>query len=96
MKRLKKQTTVFIALMVVTSCLTACKKEAEPAMVAEAEIYTISETTLREVLDISQMSTVGYTYNSIVNVTEDEELKYSISYQGQIKAGIDFSQIVKY
>lgn len=88
-----KKRAIIISIIAAAICLTACKEETKPAMTTESEIFTISETTLREVLDISQMSTVEYTYNSIVDVTEEDELKYSISYNGHIKAGIDFSQI---
>ncbi len=60
----------------------------------EGKVTTISESSLKEILEISQMSTAEYTYNSIVQkFTEDNELAYSVCYNGIIKAGVDFSEI---
>lgn len=60
----------------------------------EGKVTTISESSLKEILEISQMSTAEYTYNSIVKkFTEDNELAYSVCYNGIIKAGVDFSEI---
>lgn len=59
------------------------------------------ETSLKEVLESSELSTAEYTYNSIVSVKDDkkdtkndeEEIKYYISYKGTVKAGFDFEKI---
>ena len=60
----------------------------------EGEVNTISESTLKEVLEISQMSTAEYTYNSLLQKkAEKGELAYSVCYNGTITAGIDFSKI---
>lgn len=62
----------------------------------EGKVETVSEGTLREVLDLSQISTVDYTYNSIVKIPTEKKNKdfgYAVSYNGTIKAGIDFSKI---
>lgn len=74
-----------------------------PAMLEDAVIgeegkvtNVISEGEIRELLEVSDLSTIDYTYNSIVKVyTEDDkhELKYSICYNGTITAGIDFNEI---
>lgn len=70
--------------------------ETHPAEV----VYTESE--LRDVLGISELYTVSYTYNSIVTVyDEDNKAKnddeknvcYYVSYEGTVKAGIDFNDI---
>lgn len=59
----------------------------------------VTKTTLMEVLEISELSTITYTYNGIVpgydtlNTTENRELSYYVSYEGTVKAGIDFSKI---
>ncbi len=58
---------------------------------------TISSTsTLEKILEISELSTVEYTYNAIVTKYQDEEKKkveYHVSYEGIIEAGIDFDEI---
>ncbi len=60
----------------------------------EGGVNTISESTLKEVLEISQMSTAEYTYNSLLQKSnEKNEIEYSVCYNGTITAGIDFSKI---
>lgn len=58
------------------------------------------KTSLKEVLESSEMSTSEYTYNSIVKVPidpskpmEDNNVKYQIAYKGTVKSGFDFKKI---
>ena len=58
------------------------------------------ETSLKEVFDISEFSTVEYTYNSIAKIkidpkgSDDEKnIKFYVSYKGVVKAGFDFKDI---
>ena len=58
------------------------------------------ETSLKEVLESSDLSTAEYTYNSIAKVKIDENgddseeyFKYHISYKGTVKSGFDFSKL---
>lgn len=63
----------------------------------------VTKSTLMEVLEISELSTITYTYNGIVpgydvvdiaeNGTEYGNISYYVSYEGTVKAGIDFSKI---
>lgn len=63
----------------------------------------VTKSTLMEVLEISELSTITYTYNGIVqdseilgiteNGNEYGEITRYISYEGTVKAGIDFSKI---
>lgn len=59
------------------------------------EVNTISEATLKEVVAISELSTVSYTYNAIalVYAEDGKTLKYHVAYKGTVKAGIDFEEI---
>lgn len=99
-----------LAIIAVIFYLKAPKEDDQPIMEAiatnvsdfveeeiigdEGKVTTISESSLKEILEISQMSTAEYTYNSIVQkFTEDNELAYSVCYNGIIKAGVDFSEI---
>lgn len=103
---------VILATVAVIFYLKAPKEDNQPIMEAiatnvsdfveegiigdEGEVTTISESSLKEILEISQMSTAEYTYNSIVqkfNDDKDNELAYSVCYNGIIKAGVDFSEI---
>lgn len=104
---MKKINTLILSILpLMFLCVfTACKKDKPTVKEAiataieeniignEGDVFTVSEGTLREVLDLSQMSTVEYTYNSIVKIKEGDDLKYSICYNGTISAGIDFSKI---
>jgi hypothetical protein len=61
----------------------------------EVTITTITESTIEEVFEISELQTAEYVYNAIVTVYTDDEKKvrYYVSYEGSVTAGIDFSDI---
>lgn len=59
----------------------------------EPEVVTISETSLKEIIAASDLSTVEYTYNSIVTVSNEKEEMYHVAYDGIVKAGFDLSQL---
>ena len=59
----------------------------------EGKFTTIAETSLKEVLTISELATVEYTYNSIATVKEDNTEKYYVAYKGTVQAGINFDDI---
>lgn len=54
-----------------------------------------SESRFQEMVQIGDLSTIEYTYNSISTCIdqETENAKYYVSYKGKIKAGIDFTKI---
>lgn len=56
-------------------------------------VTTISESSLKEVIEISELSTIEYIYNSTFTVTEGKEEKYHVAYEGVVKAGFDFNDI---
>lgn len=70
---------------------------------AKKDQSVLTKTTLMEVLEINELSTITYTYNGIVpgyekvdvagNGTEYGDIAYYVSYEGTVKAGIDFSKI---
>lgn len=57
------------------------------------EITVNIETSLKEVLETSEISTVEYTYNSITEKKEDDIVKYYVKYKGVVKAGFDFDKL---
>lgn len=60
----------------------------------ERKITTIAESSLKEVIETSELSTVEFIYNSIVTVPdEDGNPKYHVAYEGTVKAGFDFNAI---
>ena len=58
----------------------------------EGEVFTITESSLQKILEINELSTIEYTYNSIKKV--NGKIKYTIYYSGRVKAGIDFKDII--
>ncbi len=56
---------------------------------------TDAEASLSEILEIGDLSTVEYLYNSTVEVknTEKYEVKYYVAYEGTVTMGVDFAKI---
>ena len=53
-----------------------------------------SKSELLKVLDVSELSAAEYTYNGIATkTTKDNKVAYYVSYEGTVKAGIDFKDI---
>lgn len=59
------------------------------------KVTTITEATLEEVIEISDLSTLDYTYNSITDVKDEdgETVKYHVAYKGKVTAGIDLEKV---
>lgn len=62
----------------------------------EGEVITISESSVKKVFEISELSTADYTYNAIVRAYAEDEttIRYYVAYEGKVKAGIDFNNII--
>lgn len=60
----------------------------------EPKVHTVSESSLREVFEISELQTVDYIYNAIAKkLGKDDEVEYHVAYEGTVKVGIDFEKI---
>lgn len=61
----------------------------------DGRVETVSAASIKEVFEISELSTAEYIYNSIARAYEEDEtaIRYYVAYEGTIKAGIDFSEI---
>lgn len=59
-------------------------------------LSTVSESSLREVLEISELSTAEYPYNGIATKYSDdgEKVLYHVAYEGKVTAGIDFTKVL--
>ena len=67
-----------------------------PSAEPERKISTITASTLREVLDISDLSTVEFRYGSVVQALDNKNnVKYYVSYLGTVRIGVDFQEIAK-
>lgn len=62
----------------------------------EGTVTTISKASLEKVFEISELSTVDYSYNAVARAYEEDGAtpKYFVAYEGTVTAGIDFSKIV--
>lgn len=52
-----------------------------------------AKTSLKEILEISNLSTVQYTYNGVAEVKNEEETEYYVYYEGKVRAGFDIAQV---
>jgi hypothetical protein len=59
------------------------------------EVTTVSKASLEKVLEISELSTLEYTYNAVATAYEEDNttIKYYVAYEGTVRAGIDFDKI---
>lgn len=62
----------------------------------EGTVTTISKASLEKVFEISELSTVDYSYNAVARAYEEDGVtpKYYVAYEGTVTAGIDFSKIM--
>lgn len=91
-RKLKKKQNNLPILAVVIICAAIILKITGSG---GGEVETISKASLEKVIEISDLSTLDYTYNAITSVpTEDnKKIKYYVSYKGTVTVGIDFSKI---
>lgn len=60
----------------------------------ENRLTSVAETSLKNIIDVGELSTVEYIYNSIATVKNEKgNPKYYVSYEGIVKAGFDFNEI---
>jgi len=78
---------VIIAVAVIISVIMLTNKE--------AELTVVSEASLREVLEIDELATLEYFYNSVTQVLKEDsdKVKYYVAYKGNIRYGINFEQM---
>lgn len=58
------------------------------------DVKTVSKSSLEKILEISDLSTLDYSYNAVVDVKDENgKVKYNLAYEGEVTSGIDFSKI---
>ena len=62
-------------------------------IIVPAKPQIIDSESLKKKVSISELSTAKFTYNGIAVYKEDDKEKCKILYHGDVKAGIDFSDI---
>lgn len=55
----------------------------------------ISKTSLQKVIEVSELNTIEYPYNSIATTYDEngKDILYHVYYEGTVKAGLDFDKI---
>ncbi len=85
----KKQMVAIFAVIVaviIAIVIVICNRDA-------GDITITAQSLLKEIKETSELSTVEYTYNSIVEVSNEKEIEYYVSYKGKVKAGFDFEKL---
>lgn len=61
----------------------------------EGEVTTISQSSIEKILDISELSTLEYTYNAVAAGYDEDgkTLLYHVAYEGTVSAGIYFDKL---
>lgn len=79
----------FISVMIIAVlCIPKVFKQSKPEI--------ISKSTLQKIVNVSELSTFEAVYNGIAKVMDEEEkdaVKYYVSYDAKIKAGLDFEKV---
>ncbi len=92
-KGMKWQTIIILALSLVV--LIGVGALIIGATNKEGQLTTISESSLKEVLEISELGTAEYIYNAVAERKTDDgkKTKFYVAYEGIVTAGIDFNKI---
>lgn len=90
-----KTKVVLLILLIVIVIIVGIYMKTVVFQNEEGTTSTISESLLEEVIEISELSTVDYTYNAIAKVYDEDgtAIKYYVAYEGIVTAGIDFDKI---
>ena len=104
---IKIRITGGVILAIVIGCVILKILNADPSSVflkntkdaiigEEGTVTTISKASLEKVFEISELSTVDYSYNAVARAYEEDGVtpKYYVAYEGTVTAGIDFSKIM--
>lgn len=86
----KIQTTiVLIALVIIAITLIGLFSHTK-----DSELTTVVESSIVKVAEISEISTMEYTYNAVATKkNEKDKVLYYVAYEGKVIAGIDYNDI---
>lgn len=96
--------TILIVILIVPAVLFMCRSignrslsdQIDDTIVGEeGKVNTVTAASILEVLDISELSTAEYVYNSIARAygEDNSTIRYYVAYEGTITAGIDFNAV---
>ena len=87
-------TAIIIAIIAAVIIVIANRPKEEPAAPPPPEVIT--ETTLKNIIDVSELSTFEAVYNGVARIADEADanvIDYYVSYEATVKAGIDFDAI---
>lgn len=79
---------VLLIIIIVPLTVSIASKKSKPEI--------ISKSTLEKIVNVSDLSTFEAVYNGIAKVTDEdntEKVKYYVSYDAKVKAGVDFEKV---
>lgn len=82
---------IFAILILISIYEIICKFQ-------EKKFTITAQSSLEKIIEISELSTMEYTYNAIAtkykdNVQDENNVEYYVSYEGIVTVGIDFNAI---
>lgn len=82
---------IFAILILISIYEIICKFQ-------EKKFTITTQSSLEKIIEISELSTIEYTYNAIAtkykdNVQDENNVEYYVSYEGIVTVGIDFNAI---
>ena len=92
--RLKQMIWILAVVAIIAAVAFAIGLSAMQQKHQPPEIVTLS--TLQEIVDVSELSTYTAVYNGIATVNDEnkpDEVKYYVSYEARVYAGIDFGAL---
>lgn len=88
-KTLLSAMILLVGLVAILSIVNQLRPEKEPEIITTAN--------LKQIIEISELSTYECVYNGIASVNNDkkpDEIDYYVSYNAKVKAGIDLNDVV--
>lgn len=92
----RQKLALLIVILVILIAAFALLRTISSIAAKNREVDTaITESMITDVMNISELSTVEYTYNAVAEAyTEDQTaVRYYVAYDGIVKAGIDFADV---
>lgn len=82
---------IFVILLLISIYEIICRFQ-------ERKFAITAQSSLEKIIEISELSTIEYTYNAIAtkykdDVKDENNIEYYVSYEGVVTVGIDFNEI---
>ena len=83
--------TIFVILILISIYEIICRFQ-------ERKFAITTQSSLEKIIEISELSTIEYTYNAIAtkykdDIKDENNIEYYVSYEGVVTVGIDFNEI---